>query len=574
MWRPAVLLLLCSLPALAQPAQAPLTPDVALCLPHFRAGEAARAEKVLGPLESLPTYRVDVEVDPLAGRAEGQLELQQWVSESPVREVFLQVTPNAQDPTRVRVSGVTVNGSPASLSQHSPTLLRVSVSPPAMPGTFLRLRAHFEGRVPEIDDNPLGGLSTAAEKREPTDYGAFGRRGPAMSLVGLIPRAPPLKPDGTPRDGPSGLGDLASYDPAHLVLSVSVPHGYEVEATGIELGAESQGSRMRYRFGAAAARDFPLFVTHGYEMQSQSTGDITVSVHAAPEHAEAAARVLEYTVAALRTLEKRLGKTPYRRFRVVEAPLQSGAGGMEFPGLISVSSMLISGGLGILDGMGVPPEQLGALKELVTATSSLSAVVENTLEFTVAHEVAHQYFAMLVGSDPITEPAVDETLAQYTALLYLEWKHGKEAAANMRNGQVVASYLLFRMMGGEDGSVERPTSAFASGLEYAALVYGKGPMLHEAERHLLGDAAFVRGLRRYVDEYRYRWACGDCLTQVLAREAPGQASELHRLHRHWWKEAHGDEDLGTLESLAESGGGPVLNPAAKDLMDQVLKEFQ
>ena len=164
----------------------------------------------------------------------------------------------------------------------------------------------------------------------------------------------------------------------------------------------------------------------------------------------------------------------------------------------------------MLDAMGIPPEMRPMVKQLVATTSSLESVVENTLEFTVAHEVAHQYFAGLVGSDPIAEPAADETLAQYAALLYLEWKHGKAASDAMRSGQLVASYQLFRMVGGKDGAVDRATGAFESSLEYAALVYGKGPLLHEAERKLLGDRAFLQGMRRYVDAYRYRWACRDC----------------------------------------------------------------
>jgi hypothetical protein len=285
-------------------------------------------------------------------------------------------------------------------------------------------------------------------------------------------------------------------------------------------------------------------------------------------------RVLGYAAAALQEMELHFGRQPYARFRVVEASLQSGAGGMEFPGLITVSKNLMSGGMGMLDSLGVPKEQLPMLKELVAATSSLESVVENTLEFTVAHEVAHQYFALLVANDPIAEPAVDETMAQYAALLYLEWRHGKEAAATMRNGQVAAAYHLYRMMGGEDGTVDRPTSAFGSGLEYAALVYGKGPLLHEAERGLLGDEAFLRGLRHYVDRYRYRWACRDCLTQVLAHESPAHAAALHRLRRHWWQETHGDEDLGSLEKLTQGLSGQAMDPQVQGLVDEVMKAFQ
>ena len=50
------------------------------------------------------------------------------------------------------------------------------------------------------------------------------------------------------------------------------------------------------------------------------------------------------------------------------------------------------------------------------------------LEFTVAHEVAHQYFAGLVGNDSRRFPSIDEPMAQYAAALVIEDMYGREAA--------------------------------------------------------------------------------------------------------------------------------------------------
>jgi hypothetical protein len=52
------LLLLVSAPALAAGS-----PEVQLCLQHLKPAEKARATNVLGPLEELPRYRVQVEVE-------------------------------------------------------------------------------------------------------------------------------------------------------------------------------------------------------------------------------------------------------------------------------------------------------------------------------------------------------------------------------------------------------------------------------------------------------------------------------------------------------------------------------
>jgi aminopeptidase N len=199
--------------------------------------------------------------------------------------------------------------------------------------------------------------------------------------------------------------------------------------------------------------------------------------------------------------------------------------------------------------------------------------IERTVEFTVAHEVGHQYFSGLVGTDPVKEPVADEALTQYAAVLYFEWAHGKSEAESLRQEALVAAYQMHRMMGGEDGPAQRPTEEFASSMEYGAIVYGKAPLFFHAARKLVGDAAFFRGLRSYVDTYRFKWACVDCFRKELAKASPPHASALERLQTHWWKEAHGDEDLGapSLETLMGSGMGDLkLDKETQKLLEEML----
>ena len=40
----------------------------------------------------------------------------------------------------------------------------------------------------------------------------------------------------------------------------------------------------------------------------------------------------------------------------------------------------------------------------------------DTLEMIVAHEIAHQWFGALVGSDQITAPWLDEAMCEYAAI--------------------------------------------------------------------------------------------------------------------------------------------------------------
>src|SRR6185436_9476306 len=111
-------------------------------------------------------------------------------------------------------------------------------------------------------------------------------------------------------------------------------------------------------------------------------------------------RVGEYAAAALGEYQKRFGPYPWSTFRVVEARLTGGAGGMEFPGLVSVSTALYRGAMDPLSTLGLGGSSAQALGPLRGLLKGLDQMMESTLEFTVAHEVAHQWFAMMIGNDP------------------------------------------------------------------------------------------------------------------------------------------------------------------------------
>jgi hypothetical protein len=210
----------------------------------------------------------------------------------------------------------------------------------------------------------------------------------------------------------------------------------------------------------------------------------------------------------------------------------------------------------------------------------LRNLMRSSLEFTVLHEVAHQYFACLIGSDAVDEPVADEPLTQHTALLLLEWRRGKKAANEVREGQVKMAYQLWRLMGGADMKANQPTGAFTSSTQYAGLVYGKAPLLFDAQRKLVGEDAWERSLRSYVEQYRYRWVTSTTLTEVAAKVAPGRARALEELRRRWFEETHGDEDVGTFDldklfaDLQGGATGMTLDPEAAKMLEALMRQLE
>lgn len=248
---------------------------------------------------------------------------------------------------------------------------------------------------------------------------------------------------------------------------------------------------------------------------------------------------------------------------------------MEFPGLVTVSTALYRGTADPLAALGMPG--LSGMPQLQGLLGDLKPMLESTLEFTVAHEVAHQWFAMMVGSDAINEPVVDEPLTQHAALLYLEWKRGKASADAMRKGQLTGAYHMLRMLGGDDGPAHRPTQDFTSTNEYAALIYGKAPLFYDQARKLVGDEKYFKTLRGYADTYRWGIARPDSLTAMLGKASPAHLKSLEKLRKRWWEEAHGDEDLGKPDLGAMFGGagaGPSLDPNTMKMLEDVIRALE
>lgn len=541
---------------------ADLSPEAQLALTSLRAGERTRVEAALGDAAQLPLYRGDFVVDPGARLVTGKVALT-ITAKSTLTELYLRCTPNANHPGAVVLSRAKVNGKDTGLAQPDPSLYRIRVE--AEKGQQLTVEVELKARVPKqprttsaLTDGPGG------------DYGAFSASDDTLQLVGLMPMIPPER-EGKLFEGPSGIGDLGSFDPSNFIVSVVSPLGWRAVSSGQAVGEVPTGAgSVRFAYATAAARELPLLLLKGAKVTTKQAGEVTVEAVLFGD-AKQATQVTEHAARALQLLEAKLGPYPFKTLRVVEMRLVNGAGGMEFPGLVTVSAGLLSGQTDPLEALGLGGEELQAAMSLLGPM--LGQLMKNTLEFTIDHELAHQYTAMLVGNDPIAEPVADEPLTQHLALLLLEWRQGKQAAAAMREGQLKAAYQLHRLMGGEDGKANRPTHEYASNREYAALIYGKAPLLFDEQRKLVGDEAWLKGLKSYVEQNRYRWVTSRTLTELVAKQNPQHGKKLEALRNRWWNEAHGDEDIGGLDlnSLLTGGSMQGLDPKVLQELEKAMK---
>ena len=292
--------------------------------------------------------------------------------------------------------------------------------------------------------------------------------------------------DSTPTFGDVVLSEMALYR-----ARIELPKNYMLVATGV---CQPDGDAQMCISGPA--RDFAMHVSAQYRMRSAmlrdgTDGDITIYSYYLPEHERTGVRALDYAATALKIYERRFGTYPYRELKIFETATI--AGGIEYPMLAGVSS--------------VNYEFEGGY-----------------FEWLIAHEIAHQWWYNMVGSNPMTEAWLDEALTQYSASLYIEDRYGDAIARTQRNLFFSERYDQERKAKG-DRRVGQPSEEFPR-WSYFPIVYGKGPLFFEQVRRNGDDARFEAWLRTYFAHNRYGIAQADDLLKAATDVGLGDIARV------------------------------------------------
>ena len=299
---------------------------------------------------------------------------------------------------------------------------------------------------------------------------------------------PAVWEDGAYRTDPYfPVGDPFLSDCFNFSARITMPKGYVCAGSGLkDIRTEHDGSLV-YSFEAQAARDFALCFSEQYTVAHAMQGDTTVAVYAA--NRSAAELALRYTTQALACFEELYGEYPYLSLTVAEVDFPFG--GMEYPSLIMLSSDLLL--------------QKG-----------------QTLEWTIAHEVAHQWWYAVVGSDPVRDAWQDEALAEYSLLRYAEMQYGREAREDLQFTRIETAMRVLVPRGITPGS---PLDYFETMSEYSLVVYRRGAALLCALDIAL-DGMLDDFLKAYYHQYAFQRASRADFESLLNAHA---AQDLHPL---------------------------------------------
>jgi aminopeptidase N len=120
-------------------------------------------------------------------------------------------------------------------------------------------------------------------------------------------------------------------------------------------------------------------------------------------------------------------------------------------------------------------------------------------ESIVAHEMFHHWFGDYVTTESWSNLTLNEGFANYSEYLWLENKHGKDAAqAHWR--EEMGGYL------GQARNNRHPLVHFTYGNRedmFDAHSYNKGGMVLHMLRNIIGDEAFFTALNKYLNKHAY-----------------------------------------------------------------------
>ncbi len=440
-------------------------------------------------------YTVDVDVNPEQKLVTGSVTAQFFPANAD--KVYFHLYANAfRDPAQlqtknwqyivgneteageIRIDTVTVEGKsvPVTISKQIPTILEVPLPAGTNVSRMTTVGIHFRLKVPK-------------------NSGRLSYNEHAIWLGNWLPILAVNDKNGWHLDPYYPMGDPFYSESADYAVRVRVPDGYTIASSGIDSAAAVVETRpaktKQYELSAAQVRDFAMVIMDDtYKVRASKAGNTLVQTWSQdgddPEQVE---RLHQTAVEAINYYSKAYASYPYAKYDVVKTG--GFFGGMEYPGLVFIQS------------------------DFFREWFDYGVAV-------VAHETAHQWFYGLVGSDEVREAWVDESLADYAAMDFLEQYDPATASVYIDNrnnlGKAAEQYAAQGL------KVWQPLNKFPTWSSYTDLVYARGATMLWELRKAWGAERVRLALRRYVQTYAFKQASGADVVAVFSDVAKKDAS--------------------------------------------------
>jgi hypothetical protein len=374
----------------------------------------------------------------------------------------------------IRLETLTVNAEDAlarsepELLPHDRTQLRTTLATPLQPGQSVLIETRFVAQLPPI----------------------FARSGYSRDFFAVaqwFPKLAKLEPDGHFASFPYyALGEFYA-DYADYVLEVDTPEDLAVVATGVLQDEKRQGGRIVRRFEASRVHDAAFAAARGFRADVESVDGVLVRYLSPPGYDSALRQHAEVVRAGLTHYGRAFGAYPYPSLSVVVPPREAeGAQGMEYPTLIMTG---------------------GSWRNVPWLPSLSGAVI-------TAHELAHQWFYGVVGSNEVQHPVLDEGLTQWASLDLMRHMYGSREGLGSLTVDRFEATRVFAMQPAGRVAPGLPVTAYTPA-EYGSSVYARASVALESIRRAHGKERFDRALAIYAVSQRFQHATPSALERAF-----------------------------------------------------------
>ncbi len=289
------------------------------------------------------------------------------------------------------------------------------------------------------------------------------------------------------------FADYGVYD-----VDVEVPKAWTVGATGVLVSEKEHGARKTLTYHAEDVHDFVWTTSPKFKVTedkfTDAGGEVRIVMLSQPGRDANVPRHIKATRDGLAELERRFGPYPYSQITVVDVPEGAeGAGGMEYPTLFFTEDMAAPPGV-------------------------------HFPEYVTMHELSHQYFYGLVGSDEVEEAWLDEGFTETMSDWGVTRMFGRQGGGWDYLGHHLSITELEQVSYETNPSVDPlETRAFdyESNRDYGSTTYAKTTLVLRTMEAYLGHEKFEAAMRHYYEKARFTHPRGEDFVRLFD-EGAGQ----------------------------------------------------
>lgn len=353
------------------------------------------------------------------------------------------------------------------------SVITVTLKDPIAPGQRQIIEYEFEAGIPTLADR----------------YGAY--QG-CYNISNFYPVLSVFENGEWSRESYISMGECFYTIVSDYTVRIKTPADFTLASTGLTLDVEERSDGKYWNISAPCARDFTFVAGTDFHMLSEEVNGVVIEAYYLGDDVEFGEAMLEAGVDSIRAFGDAFGKYPYPDVNIFETTLFGG--GMEYSGLVMIGS------------------------DIIDYSTDYSLVKRIT-----AHELGHQWFFGIIGTDPYNEPWLDESFASFSEIVYAD-VIGDDSQSQMFYSQGLVSYF-----GEEYTPINRSFDEFYSYYEYSGSVYTTGEAMLYYLREAMGDDVFYHMMRTYVTRHAFEIVTGDDFLNVVYEYCGTDNEEINKI---------------------------------------------